>query len=423
MRFDLPDGWKRAELGEVCESISNTHKSIKEKMVLINTSDILEGKVNNHTYANTENMAGQFKKSIQPNDILYSEIRPNNKRYALIDFVANDYICSTKLMVIRGNSKISTKFLYLYLTSSDVLNILQEQAEGRSGTFPQITFNNVANLELSLPPLPEQHAIAGTLSCLDDKIELNNRINKTLEEMAQAIFKRWFVDFEFPNEDGQPYRSSGGAMQDSELGKIPQGWRVGNVDEYFKISIGKTPPRKEPQWFTQNKNDIKWLSIADIGRSGMYILDTSEYLTNEAVYKHNVKIVPKGTVVLSFKLTIGRVAITNECITTNEAIAHFVTDKKQLREYTCLYLKQFNYESLGNTSSIATAVNSKTIKSMPFLMPSEYTLKAFHKFTLNLFELIRKNEQQNQTLTAIRDTLLPKLMSGEIRIPLSDNQN
>ena len=188
------------------------------------------------------------------------------------------------------------------------------------------------------------------------------------------------------------------------------------ADEYFDISIGKTPPRKEAQWFSTNPQDVTWVSISDMGTCGLYISSSSEQLTKEAVERHNVKVVPDNTVLLSFKLTVGRIAITNGEMATNEAIAHFKTDKKEINEYLYCYLKCFNYQTMGSTSSIATAVNSKIIKGMPFVVPTDEELKEFHDFTAPMFSKIKANQIETDNLTLIRDTLLPKLMSGELDV-------
>jgi len=225
--------------------------------------------------------------------------------------------------------------------------------------------------------------------------------------MAQAIFKSWFVDFK-PFQDGE--------FIDSVVGAIPKGWHVGKVDDFFDISIGKTPPRKESQWFTTDRTDIVWVSISDMGSCGTYISDSSEYLTIDAISKFNVKVVPDNTVLLSFKLTVGRVAITNGEMATNEAIAHFKTDNNSLVEFIYLYLKAFNFGSLGSTSSIATAVNSKIIKAMPILMPDADTVNSFHELASHIMVQIKANQEEIVTLKNLRDTLLPKLMSGEISI-------
>ena len=317
--------------------------------------------------------------------------------------------------------KIQTKdsvfyryFFYIlkYLKPNFIAIATNKQTTGLG----HVTINDLKKLKIKLPPLEEQKKIASVLSSLDDKIELNNRMNKILEEMAQTIFKEWFVNFNFPSEEGKPYKDSGGKMIKSELGAIPDGWKVDSLSNVFDISIGKTPPRKEVECFSYDNKDIKWVSISDMGKSGLYILDTSEYLTPEAVSKYNVVIVPKDTIILSFKLTIGRVSIVIEDMTTNEAIAHIKTNDKKLNEYTYFYLKNFKYSTLGSTSSIAQAVNSKLIKSIKYIVPRKNILDNFHLKVRDIFNKIKFNQIENQKLDSIRDTLLPKLMSGEIRV-------
>lgn len=189
------------------------------------------------------------------------------------------------------------------------------------------------------------------------------------------------------------------------------------ADEYFDISIGKTPPRKEAEWFkTVQADNIVWVSIADMGNCGLFIADSSEYLSPAAVKKFNIAIVPDNTVLLSFKLTVGRIAITDGWMTTNEAIAHFKTENKFINEYLYCYLKSYNFQTLGSTSSIATAVNSKIIKAMPFVVPTDDELAVFHNFAASIFEKTKACQHENVQLTGLRDSLLPKLISGEIDV-------
>ncbi|WP_250130325.1 restriction endonuclease subunit S [Jeotgalicoccus sp. WY2] len=181
--------------------------------------------------------------------------------------------------------------------------------------------------------------------------------------------------------------------------------------------MGKTPPRKLRDLFSDYEGE-KWVSISDMKEDGPYLFDTKEYLNPKAVKEYRVKVAPENSILLSFKLTIGRVKIAHTDLTTNEAIAHFIqTDKSPPYEYTYLYLKYFNYNELGNTSSIATAVNSKIIKAMPILVPDIKTLTKFQEIVSPLFNSIRSYQLQNKNLIELRDTLLPKLMSGEIELP------
>lgn len=313
-------------------------------------------------------------------------------------------IIANNMFKINVNDTIVTKdYLYWYLTQKSIYNQLMSSQS--SSTMPALTFGILKNVNIRYPEIETQSRIASILSSLDSKIETNNKINAKLEEMAQALFKSWFVDFE-------PFKDKG--MVESELGMIPEGWRVGNAEDFYSINIGKTPPRKEHEWFTNDNNANTWVSISDMGSCGTFISESSEYLTNEAVSKFNVMMVPKNTLLVSFKLTIGRVAIADCELTTNEAIARFMLPKEEYLEYTYLMLKDYNYGALGSTSSIATAVNSKIIKAMRILMPTMDVINDFHKKVNPLLERIRSLQKESSRLSQLRDTLLPKLMSGEI---------
>lgn len=309
-------------------------------------------------------------------------------------------IISQALLILRVNPNIILpKYLQYFFISSKGYNSIISRSSG-SVQVNIAKRDVIESIPLSLPPVPTQQKIAAILSSLDDKIEMNNKININLEQQAQALFKNWFVDFE-------PFG-----------GKMPEVWKECKAEEYFEITIGKTPPRKEQEWFSEEKTDqtIKWVSISDMGSCGMFISESSEYLTTEAINKFNVKLVPKNTVLLSFKLTVGRVAITDDELCTNEAIAHFGTNNPEITEYLYIYLKNFNYQTMGSTSSIAIAVNSKIIKAMPFVLPDKETISSFHKIVSPLFEQIRNNQNESKKLAMLRDTLLPKLMNGEIEV-------
>lgn len=309
----------------------------------------------------------------------------------------------TMFWSIINTDKVDPQFLFYSICKRDFASMNVGSA------VPSMTVNILNDIQISYPKnIEDQRRIASILSSLDRKIELNNKINADLEEMAQAIFKNWFVDFE-PFKDGK--------FVDSELGMIPEGWKIGRADDYYQINIGKTPPRKEHKWFSTNPADKIWVSIANMGNSGIFISDSSEYLTQEAVDSHNIIMVPRNTILLSFKLTVGRVAIADKELTTNEAIARFILSDDKYMEYLYLYLKKYDYNSLGSTSSIATAVNSKTIKGMQMLQPSDNVIDAFHIQVNPIFEKIRSLTMENSRLSLLRDTLLPRLMSGELEIP------
>lgn len=251
----------------------------------------------------------------------------------------------------------------------------------------------------------KQEKIANTLSAYDDLIENNQKQIKLLEEAAQRLYKEWFVDLRFPGHENTKI-----------VDGVPEGWEKNCAEKFFEITIGKTPPRTEKRCFTTGENGIPWVSIADMGNSGMFVLNTAENLTDDAIKQYNVKVIPKNTVLLSFKLTVGRVAIASTDICTNEAIAHFKGRRECEREYTYCYLKNFHYDELGSTSSISKAVNSKIIKAMPFIMPSEKLLKEYSSKTKDIFDLIICKQKMDNNLKIARDRILHKLMSGEMEV-------
>lgn len=280
------------------------------------------------------------------------------------------------------------KFIYYFLQSIDF-----EKFSDKS-TVPGVNRNHLHTEVVKIPPVQEQTAIASVLSSLDDKIDLLQRQNATLEKMAETLFRQWFVE------------------------EAKEEWESDTLGNLFNIGIGRTPPRKEHHWFSENPMDIKWVSIKDMGTSGIYISSVSEYLTQEAIDRFSIPIIPENTVMLSFKMTIGRLAISTEKMLSNEAIAHFKVKNDSIlySEFLYLYLKTYQWEQLGSTSSIVDAINSQMIKEMEIVIPDEQKIKDFRELTMPYFEKIKSNQTQIRTLTTLRDTLLPKLMSGEIRV-------
>lgn len=400
--------WKEVRLGDVCSiqrgaSPRPIQKFIsKEGMPWVKIADAT-GISSRYISSTSEYIIKEgISKSriVHPGDLIVS----NSATPGLPKFMAIEACVHDGWLIIRDLDGIDKVFLYYVFIN--IRRRLSNQANG--SVFMNLKTDIVKDFVIKLPTLDDQRRIASILSSLDQKIELNNKINADLEEMAQAIFKNWFVDFE-PFKDGK--------FVDSELGMIPEGWKVGRADDFYQINIGKTPPRKEHKCFSTNPADKIWVSIANMGNSGIFISDSSEYLTKEAVDRHNIIMVPRNTILLSFKLTVGRVAIADKELTTNEAIARFILSDDKYMEYLYLYLKNFDYNSLGSTSSIATAVNSKTIKGMQMLQPSDKIIDAFHIQVNPIFEKIRSLTKENSRLSLLRDTLLPRLMSGELEVP------
>ncbi|WP_332834909.1 restriction endonuclease subunit S [Clostridium perfringens] len=412
--------WRKILLGDIIDSISIKHKFDKESLIFLNTSDVLDGKVLNKNYMKVKEMPGQAKKSIMKGDILFSEIRPKNKRFAYVDFNSDDYVVSTKLMVLRKKSNIiDNRYLYKYLTSDKMLNYLQMIAEGRSGTFPQITFNELKNLSLNLPSLEEQKAIAKILSDLDEKIEVNNKINKNLEEMAQAIFKQWFVDFEFPNEEGKPYKSSGGEMVESELGMIPKGWSINKISEISEIKNGVNYSRN------QEGELVKVINVRDFNGS-LIVNDNSLdniYLQQKQIDDYKLK--KFDTVIVRSAKPGETILVDNDEIKVYSGFTIRVRTKKQSNKLYIFYCLRNSMKKIENSSNgtIFKNLNQRILGALNFAMPSEKILLKYNNLSEIIIEQISMKTKENERLEKLRDTLLPKLMSGEIRVPLENSEN
>lgn len=307
------------------------------------------------------------------------------------------------VLIRPDKEKVYPDFLAYYILAPEQQYELLGTANG--ATVAHVNIPVIKALPVELPAMEQQKKAAGILKAYDDLIENNQRQIKLLEEAAQRLYKEWFVDLHFPGNENTEI-----------VDGVPVGWETGRADSFYDITIGKTPPRAEKQWFVNGTEGVAWASISDMGDAGTFIFQTSEGLTIDAVEKHNMKVVPVGTILLSFKLTLGRVSIVTKPMCTNEAIAHFRIERPEDREYTYSYLKNFEYDTLGNTSSISKAVNSKIIKAMPFIMPDELTKQEYSKRVAPILDDIFIKQKQIISLTEARDRLLPKLMSGEIEL-------
>ena len=185
----MPEGWEYVKLGTLCESISKTHSYNKDELIFLNTGDIESGRFLHATYSRVSLMPGQAKKSIQRNDILYSEIRPINRHFAFVNLDAPDYVVSTKLMVIRANG-INSRRLYHYLTSNDIIADLQAEAESRSGTFPQIRFDNIQRMDILLASPDVEERFSAILQSIYDRIDCNNAESVRLAALRDTLLPR-----------------------------------------------------------------------------------------------------------------------------------------------------------------------------------------------------------------------------------------
>lgn len=404
--------WEVKTLADISESIqtgpfgSQLHQSDYSEAgtPVVMPKDLVNGRISEESIARVrqEHVNRLSRHKIEVGDILYSR-RGDVGRCAFTTEREKGWLCGTGcLRVTIDKEQAEPQFVFYQLQKAETVGWVVNHAVG--STMLNLNTTILSAIPLELPDIKTQGKIIGILSAYDDLIENNQKQIKLLEEAAQRLYKEWFVDLRFP-----------GYEDVHVVGGVPEGWRIDRADAFFQITIGKTPPRAEKQWFVNGNEGVPWLSISDMGNAGVYAFATSEGLTEEAVKKHNMKIVPTGTVLVSFKLTIGRVTIANTEMCTNEAIAHFYVDDA-LRAYTYCYLRNFEYDTLGNTSSISKAVNSKIIKGMPFILPDKKTVSEFTQRVAPILEEIKSKQTICLKLKETRDRLLPKLMSGEIEV-------
>lgn len=394
--------WKEVDICQLCDSVSETYKGNASEVVLINTSDVLDGKCLNHEYVPNKKLKGQFKKTFRKGDILYSEIRPANKRFCFVDFEPKDYIASTKLMVLRAHEDIDPQYLYQILRSNDTLTQLQMLAESRSGTFPQITYSELSNIMVSLPSQKAQKNIVSILASLDRKIELNNKINADLEEMAQAIFKNWFVDFE-PFKDGK--------FVDSELGMIPEGWKVGRLTEIASYMNGLAMQKLPPE---NNEDSLPVLKIKELGQ-GFCGTDSDRCSCN---IKDECRI-HDGDVIFSWSGTLlVDVWCGGDCGLNQHLFKVTSKDYPKWFYYywTKHHLQEFIHIAKDKAVTLGHIKRGHLEEAMVAIPDNDSMEKAHELFEPILSKMISLR-LENSRLSLLRDTLLPRLMSGEIEVP------
>lgn len=363
------------------------------------------------------------KQRFYEGDVLFGKLRPYFRKVVIAPF---DGICSTDIWVVKPKAGVDRNFLFYWMASEEFIASSMYASEG--GRMPRAKWDWVCKFQSQYFTFDEQIAIGKILRVLDQKVAANKALSKTLEDIAQTIFKSWFIDFDPVKAKMAGEKPAGmddttaelfpDSIMQSELGMIPSGWDVKPAADLFEVGIGRTPPRKEPQWFCKGTEGIPWVSIRDMGTFETYSHGTNEGLTQTAVDKFNVPVVPENTVLMSFKLTMGKLCISDSDLVTNEAIAHFrISQNSPLNTfYTYHWLSNLDMGSLDSTSSIGTATNSGVIKQIRFLVPPQELLGNYHNKVSPIFSQLKLLRKQTTNLFLLRDSLLPRLISGELQI-------
>ena len=332
-------------------------------------------------------------------DVLISNIRPYFKKIWRADKVGG---CSADVICLRASNEVDPLFLY-YLLSQDLF--FDYVMQGAKGTkMPRGDKSQIMQWPISIPSITLQKKIASILYSLDDKIEINKQINNNLEQQAQALFKSWFVDFA-PFKDGK--------FVESELGLIPEGWRVCTLGEACKCELGGTPSRAIKSYWGGN---IAWINSGEVNK--FRICEASEFITDEGLNHSATKLLPSKTTVLAITgATLGQVSLLEIDSCANQSVVG--VKENETIPYTYIYPAiKYNINKLVNmqTGGAQQHINKENIQSLQLIEPPKNIMEEYKLLTLPLYEEIGKLCFENLRLATLRDTLLPKLMSGQIKL-------
>ena len=404
----IPEDWELMSIGEVAEVIGGTTPSTKEPDNFGGDVAWLTPKdLSNHKFRYIE----RGERNITQKGLDSKGLRLVPKGTVLlttrapIGYIA---IAKNKVTTNQGfrslvpNNKTSSGFLY-YLLKNNTERLI---ANASGTTFGELAGSTLKSLKFGFPEFPEQTRIAQILSSLDDGIELNHQMNAKLEKIGQALFKHWFIDFEFPNEKGKPYKSSGGKMVDSELGEIPQGWVVGTLGDICDITMGQSPPGHS---YNEDGNGLPFYQgIADFGFR----------FPNRRVYcTAPTRFAEEADVLLSVRAPVGAFNVAEERCAIGRGVAALrLKEKHNGFLYYLLRTTRSKWEKFEAEGTIFGSVTKSDVHDFKVVIPPQPILVKFASLIEGMEGKININEKQSRALSAIRDSLLPRLMSGKIRV-------
>ena len=390
--------WRECKLKELAD-FNPESLTTKNKLQFINyldTGNITKGKIDTIQYLNlsTDKVPSRAKRIVKKNDIIYSTVRPNQEHYGIIKNPIDNMIVSTGFVVLRSKEdKCDSNFLYYFLTLPENTEYLSNVAEDSTTAYPSITPDVIMNMDIALPPLPEQKAIAEVLSSLDDKIDLLTRQNKTLEDLAQAYFRKWFI------EDASDE------------------WEVGKLGDFVEVidNRGKTPP------YQDIPTEYPIIEVKSISGDNRFIdYQKCEKFVLESTYKTWFRGYIKPLDVLVS--TVGSVGEIAQVLLEHGVIAQNViglrskgTSPYHLFEYMKYMKNEIKELDIG---SVQPSIKVPHLLSLQYVKPDRDSLRKFNDFSKELVNKMISNFMQIQTLQKLRDTLLPKLISGEIRVKM-----
>lgn len=350
------------------------------------------------------------------NDVLIAKDGSYLKNVFVIEEEKEEVILSSIAILRPNRDLVNPYYLAFYLKNPKVKEELKNGYVSGS-VLPRIVLKDFKKLPVFLPDIIKQNNIVNILRHIELKIIKNGKIISNLEQLSQTLFKHWFIDFEFPNEQGQPYKSSGGEMVGSELGEIPKEWNIDSIDSLGTIIGGGTPSKKHDEYYTNN--GVSWITPKDLSNnSDTFIYKGAIDITELGLKKGSARMLPEDTVLFSSRAPIGYIAIAGQEVTTNQGFKSIVPNKGY-GSYFIYHLLKYKIPAIEAAAGGSTfkEISGKGLKEISIILPTINIVEKYKELVESLFLQIRTLEKENKNLIQLRDTLLPKLLSGEIEIP------
>lgn len=419
--------FKKYKLGDICDLNKNSLKvsDTFDTIEYLDTSSITENTIDSFQNFSREDAPSRAQRKVQNETIIFSTVRPNQNHFGLIQNPKTNLIVSSGFTTLDVKDKIEfdAKYLYYNLTQPSVVNFLQTLAQNSVSAYPSINPDDIGNLYLRFPEVSTQKKIASVLSNIDRKISVNREINRNLEELAKQIYDYWFVQFDFPNEAGKPYKTSGGKMTFNTILKreIPEGWYVTKLCSCIKhINTGLNPRDN----FILGNGKIKYITVKNLTTDGIIDFSGCDLINEKArVRVHERSQITKDDILFASISPLGRCYIiqeTPEDWDINESVFSIRPDQNIISpEYLYCYLtsewfmKKAEKEATG---SIFAGIRIAALNAMPIIVPDKNIIKAFSSVLRPIFEEKEKLFNEIQYLVMLRDELLPMLMNGQVEV-------
>ena len=404
---------------------STISQKVDCEILYLDTSSITNNEIEGYQSFMLSKAPSRAQRKVQDKTILYSCVRPNLRHFGILKNPPSNLVVSTGFATldVKDECVVDPYYLYYWLSQESITNTLHTIAQNAVSSYPSINPSDIGDLEIDLPPINIQRKIGAFLDSLDRKISLNRSINAELERMAKEIYDYWFVQFEFPDEHGRPYKSSGGAMVYNPVLKreVPQGWEVKKVKNVVThINTGLNPRDN----FKLGGGDIKYITVKNLTLEGNIDFSSCDTIDEEALAKvHNRSNIQKGDILFASISPLGRCFYIDQEPNgwdINESVFAIRPNADEISgKYLYLFLKSQEFVKKAEksaTGSIFLGIRMETLKGIDILLPANDVIKEFDKAMNNIIGKQHQNFDENEHLTKLRDELLPLLMTGQVKI-------